>query len=278
MLSFLSKANVYQNVSAIVQLEIQSRYPAVVKDNIILLGVANKIVDVIVTPQLVEKVAQPALTLSVKFAQSPTEILNNKVVVETAQYKSQVKSTISELGLPELITVNVNYIIDSLPSQMTLVDLDNHPNSVFGIIIKARTLLQYNKAALSISWVVIILTAIAVIGTNLHNVRRIFEVAWVAFGIGAVVLLGIFFVLPSLLSLALANDSGSLLIVAQNKLVTDAVSYLLSQLKNIAVVYAVIGVVSFLLWRFLPFEKVQKHVNKTLHVIHAPQVSVKVKV
>ncbi|HVZ66748.1 MAG TPA: hypothetical protein VG917_00630 [Patescibacteria group bacterium] len=278
MLGFLENANVYNNVSDIVRLEIESRYPKTINNSIILSGLANKLLDFVVTPQTVEKVAKPALNLSVKFAQAPTSIIDNNVVIATAKYKNQARETLSGFGLPKILLVNAGFLIDSIPAHLTIVNLEKHPNSILGIIIKLRTALKYSHKIVTISWIVMILALIFAIGNNIHRIKDLLKTLWIGFGISGGLIILLFLARGTLFAFALPNSSDPITL-AQNRLVIDAVGYLLSQVKQIGVIYMVIAIISFVLYAFVKLDKVQSHINKVLRKlhIHVPQVTVEVK-
>lgn len=74
-------------------------------------------------------------------------------------------------------------------------------------------------------------------------------------------------------------NTQDVLTVAQNTLVVDAVSYILTEIRNIAIVYVGIAIISFIIWRYINFIKLQVQINKILRKfhIHVPTVTVKIK-
>jgi len=278
MLAFLRNANVYTNVSVIAKLKVQDSYPKIIANNFVLSGLADKLLDAVITPGLVERAAKPALILSVQFAQAPTDIVDNKVVVATAPYKQQVMQTVADFGLPKFLVVNAGLVIDAIPSQLTLVNLQKHPNSIMGIIIKARTLLHYNKTALHIAWIVEVAAMLILIIHNLHRIRILVLAIGVAKGIAGGLVVVLFYLKLWIMDMMLSGSSNAL-VLAQNKLVIDAASYVLLQMRNIAVVDLIIAAIFLLLWWFVHFDKLQSKVDKKLKKwhLHVPTVTVKVK-
>lgn len=276
MLSFLSKAHVYNNVSQLVKLEIQNNYPKPIRNNFLLYGLANQLVNAVVTPSLIAQVTKPALQLSVAFAKSPTSIVNNKVVVATAPYKQQAAGTLQKFGLPKFLVVNAQLLLDSVPKQLVLVDLQKRPNSVLGLIIKARTLLQNNQMALGISWSVLLGVVAVIVVYNLRHLNNMLKALFIGFGAVGIIVVTLYFLMPWILSTALSNTSTEILVV-QNQLISDIVTYLVLQMRNISLYYIAFGVVTFMVWRFVPLEHVQAKLDKILHKLHFPKVSVKIK-
>lgn len=276
MLNFLSNANVYSNVSTIIRIEIKNFIPKPLRNNILLSGLANNVIDGIVTPGLVAQAAKPALELSVGFAKAPTSIINNKVVVATAKYKKQAMSVLEGFGLPKFVIVNAQLLIDAVPQQLVLVDLNKRPNNVLGLIIKVRTLLQNNKTAMTVSWFIFVATLVTICMYNLHQVRYIFAVVFWAVGSAGVFIVVFYLLLPWIMSMVMSGSTDALTI-AQNTLISDAVLYLVMQMRNTAFLYIAIAILSFLCWKFISFEKIQAKIDRLMHKFHIPRVSVKIK-
>ena len=233
ILSFFENANVYGNVSNIVRLEIESMYPGPIKRNIILAGFADKLLDIVITPATVKKVAKPAVGLAVKFAQSPTSIIDNKVVVATAKYKEQAIIALTDFGLPKLLLINARFLVDSIPANLTIVNLEKRPNSVLGLIIKARTALQYSRTITNISWVVFWVSLLLIFANNIYRVRDMVKVLWVGLGTAGGVIVLFYLFLNSILSMVLPITSDAITI-AQNTLVIDVSNTRKSEAESIA--------------------------------------------
>jgi hypothetical protein len=167
---FLSKTGVYTDLSELIQLKIQEKYPSLIQNNILLRGLANKLVDIVVTPDLVSSAAKPAIAASYAFAQGPTELLNDEVVIMTDSYKEQAKSLLGDLDLPKLLVVNGDLLIDSIPNQFAIVNLEKHPGSVFGFVLQARGLFEKNKIARDLSWLVVIMSLLFLV---IHGIRHL---------------------------------------------------------------------------------------------------------
>ncbi len=275
MLNFLSRANVYNNASQIVKLEVQAYYPERIKNNFVLYGLANKLVDYVVTPGLIEKAATPALRATVAFAQAPTSIVSNKVVVQTAPYKAQASSTIGELGLPRILVNTINLAINSVPTQLTLVNLEKHPNSPLAMIIRARTLLQHNETLLVVTTFAMFFLWVVLIVYNMRHIKKLFEAIWLSLGSAFILVLILSLLIPWVVSMNLPGGANALG-VAQNNLVTDIVNYFVNQIQAIMWWYAGFAVVSFVVWRFVKFEKIQSKLDKFLKKLHIPTVEVKI--
>ena len=276
MLAFLKEANVYSNISSIIKLDIQGSYPAVIKNNIVVNGLADKLLEAVVTPSLVERFAAPAVKLSVKFANSPTSIIDKKVVVATAKYKKQALQAIADFGLPKFVVVNAGLLVDSVPPYLTIVNNEKHPNNIFALIIKMRTILAYNKTALQVSWVAIIALILILVVHNLTSIKRLLLVLGITFGIAGSLIIILNLMLPTIMSMLIPSSLDPA-ITAQNKLITDAVATLVGQILRCSFIYVILAVISCLIWKFVNLARFQTRVDKTFRHIHVPAITVKIK-
>lgn len=275
MMGFLKQANTFSHIADIARFEIRSYYPPVVANNFILRGVTDQAIDRIITPSLIEYGAAPALKLAYGFAKSPSSIINNKVVVDTNPYKTQAKQAIAEIGLPQIVVINADFLVDNLPPSLTLVDLEKNPNSVLGSIIKLRTFYENSQRWLSFSYVVLILSTFFMIALNLHRLKFMTNEFFIGTLVSGATILVATFVLPGIITMNLPTGGG--VIQAQNMLILDAMQVLLSKIRFIAYVYLGISLFLFLIIWFLPFEKLQKKFDRMLKRVHVPQVTVRVK-
>lgn len=272
--NFLENANVYTNLADIAKIEIQNHYPPRLKNNILEETLADRLVDSFITPGLVERIMEPSLKFSVVFANAPTMIISDKVVIDTTQYKQEASDVVVSWDLPKIFTRLGNTLISSVPTQLQLVDLSKHPNSPLGWIIKARTLLHYNAVLLNITWAFIIAILAILIIHNIVYLKRLFLSIWIAFISSSLLILVLYFGRVSIVSMFLPESTDQL-ISAQNNLVSDILYYLIRQLRHGGLLYLVIGVVFFVLWKILNFQKLDKKVARFLHRAHIPVVSIK---
>jgi hypothetical protein len=113
---------------------------------------------------------------------------------------------------------------------------------------------------------------------TIHRIKDFFAAVIWGFGISGVFIILIYLVRYWIMDMVLPNTQ-DVLTVAQNTLVVDAVSYILTEIRNIAIVYVGIAIISFIIWRYINFIKLQVQINKILRKfhIHVPTVTVKIK-
>lgn len=274
--SFMAKTGVYTDMSNLVRLKIQEKYPAQIQNNILLRGLANKLVDVVVTPEIVAKAAKPAIDASYAFAQGPTELVNDSVVLMTDPYKQQAKAMIGDLDLPRILVVNGDLLIDSIPAEFTIVNLEKHPNSVFGLILKARGLFEKNKIALDLSWLVIIMSLIFLLIHGIRHLRNLVTSLTISFGSAGLFVVIVSLLMPWIMRVSLPTAVTEIA-AAENNIVSKIVLTLFGEFRDVSYFFLGIAVVSALLWKFVQWEKLQVKVNKMLKKIHIPTIHVEVK-
>lgn len=264
MLNFFERANVYVNMSEIVKLEIEENYPPELQERVLVVALLDRLVDYVITPQLIERAAEPVLKLSVKFAQQPVSIVSDKVVVSTAKYKEQFSESLAESELPPFIVAAGESVITSVPAQLTLVDNAKHPDNILARVIQFRDMLEYNEIAFKYSKIAIFLAFLVLLFNNLRKLKTLFLALTLGVGISALaILVSALLAGPTMSTFAPATASE--MAALQNKLVTDVLLYLFLMLRNVGIVLAVAGVVCLLLWKFVPWKKPQARMDKLLN-------------
>ncbi len=266
--AFLQSAKTYSYTADIVKAEISDRLPQKIKDNFIQNALISKFMDFVITPDNVSKVAEPGLKVVYKVSQQPTEIVNNKVVVDTANYKSQASSYISGLKLSDVLNQSINELINSVPNQLTIVDLDKRPNSALAALIHARDYLKASHTAMVVSWWILALGLVLLLLINLRNFKRMFKSLSWGFGLaGGIIVIGSW-VFPSLFSAFGPKSSDEVIGESLNGLINSIFYTYHSQLRNFGVVCLIIAVIAGLTYMFVPLQKFQDQVNAQLDKLH----------
>ena len=161
--TFLRDAKAFNYTADIVQAEISDRLPQKIKDNVIEQALIAKFMDFVITPENVERLADPGIKILYKTANTPTSIINNKVVIDTTTYKAQASSYIASLKLPDAITQPGQDLVGSVPTQLTLVDITKHPNSPLALLIRMRNGLRTVHTILIVSWWVTVISLLVLV-------------------------------------------------------------------------------------------------------------------
>ena len=273
MLNFFERANVYVNLSEIVKLEIEENYPPELQQRVLVVALVDKLVDYVVTPQLIERAAEPFLKLSVKFAQQPVSIVSDKVVVSTAKYKEQFTESLSESDLPPFLVSAGQSVITAIPAQLTLVDNQKHPDNVLAKIIKLRDALEHNEALFRYSKILIFVAFFVLLFNNLRRLRTLLLALTLGIGIPALAIVIASLLAGPLMSALMPATSGEMAAL-QNKLITDVLLYLFLMLRNVGIALGILGIFCLALWKFVPWQRPQARLDTLLNRFHG---SVKVK-
>jgi hypothetical protein len=248
--NFFTKANVYVNLSTLAKEEIKKHYPEDFAKRTLQVALADKVLETVVTPELTKNLVESGLKVSVKVAQTPTSIIDDKVVINTDQYKQQVVELLDGMDLGKELNLVANRVVDSVPKELVLVDTKERPNSILAWIIKLRTILDYSRTITTIAWIALGVSLIVILLNNLKRIKTIFLVIALGFGGAAVAV-----ILLTLLVQAFTQPG----------LVGDVLNYVMSQINKFGIGFAIVTVVSLLIWKFVNFNNFQKKVNKKLH-------------
>lgn len=194
---FLKEAKVFVVTADIVKSEINAKLPESIKDNYIKNAVVAKLLDIVVTPENVAKVAEPGINAAYRLAKAPTDIENNKVVLDTSQYKTQASEYIPSLGLPKVITEAANDLIAAVPAELTLVDLEKRPNSLLATFIRIREMMKTINDIANVLWVITIINLLALVVVNLKSLGRLLHSLGWSFGVaGSLIVVGSYIFTP----------------------------------------------------------------------------------
>lgn len=188
---FLKEAKVFITTAEIVKAEISAKLPDSIKNNYIKQAIVAKLLDIIITPENVAKIAEPGINAAYKLAKAPTDIEKNKVVLDTSQYKKQASEYIPSLQFPKVITETANDLVNAVPNDLTIVDLQKRPNSILATFIRIRDMMRTINDAVNTLWILTILNIIVVVLVNLKRIgQMLYGFGW-SFGVaGSIIVVG----------------------------------------------------------------------------------------
>jgi hypothetical protein len=258
----LNQSGVYADASNLVKARISAGLEQRMQDRIVILAVSERLLDAIITPQLVEKQGQRILPLVSRVISQPLDIANNKVVVDMKSYKQRVTSELSSSTnpIPDILGPSVATLVAATPDQLTLVDMTQRPNSILGYLVKGKILFEHINTWNTIALTVGVVTAILLIIFNTENLRKLFRYLSIAYLVaGGIVFVGSY-LFPYLLMLVNTGPN-----IYLNKLVSDAVYYLFAETRMPAIIFLAIGGVCYFLFRWSYSDVIQTQVNKIFH-------------
>jgi hypothetical protein len=273
LLIFLKEAKAFNYTADIVKSEISDKLPQKIKDNVIESALISKFMDYVITPDNVEKLAGPGLKLVYKAADTPTSIVNNKIVIDTTTYKSQASSYIGGLKLADALAQPANELINSVPTQLTLVDNNKHPNNPLELLIKLRNGLRTVNTILVYTWWTLAITLLIILLLNLRNLKRLFKSITWSFAIPAVFIIVGSWLIPALISVFGPKSSDPVIGDSTNGLVNSIVTNLFSNTRTFGIVCLVIAIIAGLIYYFVPMQKVQDQLDTILNKLHKKQAN-----
>jgi hypothetical protein len=259
----LEQANVYNNASTLIKARLSARLDQQFQDRIVQAAIADRLLDAIVTPQFVEKQSQRVLPLAAKVISQPLDIENNKVVVDTKNYKAKVQAELAARNgkIPDFIEPTVNNLVTSVPNQLTLVDMTQRPNSILGTLTKAKIFFEHTILWNNIALTVGIVTGLLLLIINYRSLRTFFKYISIAYIIsGIVIFIGSYF-FPYLIMLFNTGPT-----IYLNQLVSDAAYYLFALTRMPSLTLLGLGLLFYLVFRLSYLDALQAQINKLLHV------------
>lgn len=218
---FLKEAKVFVTTAEIVKSEINNKLPASIKDNYIKNAIVSKLLDIVVTPENVAKVAEPGINAAYKLAKAPTEIENNKVVLDTSQYKKQASEYIPGLQLPKVITEAANDLVNAVPDNLTIVDLQKRPNALLATFIRIRDVMRTINDITNVLWVLTVINLLALVIVNLKSLGRLLHSIGWSFGVaGSIIVVGSY-IFPPITSSVIPQSTDPVIGNAMNTMVNN---------------------------------------------------------
>lgn len=262
---FLREAKVLDNGADIIKAEVNDKLPEKVKNNFIQNAIAQKLLDIIVTPENLSKVAEPALKLAYQVTtKAPTEIQNNQVVLNTQQYKDQASQFINNSKLPDVLNQPIDAIISATPNQLTLVsNVKDSPSNPLVIMIQLRNALRVINTSVTLLWWVIILDILAIIALGWREYRRLLHVTTWTFGIAGLFLTIGSWVFPPVLLLVIPQSTDPVIGSQLNELMANVINFLFNASRSYGLLFVLIAVIAYVLKRF---DLIAKAVDLSKHL------------
>lgn len=207
-INLLEKAKTFEYTAEIAKSEIQNRLPEKVKQNLIEQSIINKIMDAIITPQLIQNISEPAIKLAVKQLQEDPKLSleNQKIELDVAPYKQNLSNYVSSLGLPDGIKESANNFSQSLPDKLAIVDVEKNPNSPLLLLIKLRSLYNNILLANNILWVTLLISALCLVALLYKSVLRLSKLVAKSLVAVGVLVIAFSYLTPPALSLLVPNN------------------------------------------------------------------------
>lgn len=208
---FLKESQAFAVVADMTKAEIEGRLPDDLQSNFIRSAVASRVLDFIVTPESVAKLAEPGLRVAYRLAKLPTNVHNDKIVLDTVQYKEQAREFVPTLQLPTTIANTANRLVDATPDQLTIISLEKKSGSILAVFIKVRDTIRTINTTAVVLLILVIINILALIIINTKNIKRLLlPVAYLFGTVGLIVIVGSYAFTPIIsVLLPLGADSSA---------------------------------------------------------------------
>lgn len=268
---FLKQANAYENITELTKVEINKNLPDSIKSNFIKKALIQKVVDIIVTPENVAKIAEPGLTNLYKYSSKAADLASKKIEFNTVEFKKQTEQYLPKLGLSGSFTDTTLDFIKSVPDNVIIVNVEKQPNSPLAIFMKIRAAHKTVDTATNVTWIIALISLIGILLLNIKNANRLMSSLYWPLGIsGAILLVLTYITSPIALSFMPAgtdaNESGAI-----NNLVSGILNKYLELVRGYGWLYLIIALLIVALhWLYNSqkvhelFAKAQKSISKKL--------------
>lgn len=249
---FLRGAKVLESSADIIKAEVNDKLPDGIKNNFIKNAIAQKLLDIIVTPENLAKVAEPGLKIAYQVTtKAPTEIQNNQVVLNTQQYKTQAEQFVGSAKLPEVLSQPIDSIIQATPNQLTLVSnvKDSQTNPLV-LMIRMRNTLNMINAGVTLMWWIIILDILGIIALSWRQYRRLLHTAAWTFGAAGLFIVVASYMFPPILTLVVPQSTDALIGGQLNDLMANVTNFLFNQTRSYGLFFVLIAIIAYVLKRF----------------------------
>lgn len=216
---FLKDSQAFNNISDLTKAQIRQNYPEDVKNNFLKKALVEKTMDLIVTPQNIENVSQPAIKTLYRATARANKLSRETIIVNTASFKDQANSYLPTLGLPDQFESATSDFIKSVPDKVVILDPNSQKNTVFSVLVSiskayrtVNTLSDIALAGLLISFVLLILLYV-------KNLKSIFKPISITLFVSAVITGLISYFAPSLISLFIPSVQSPEIASASNNLI-----------------------------------------------------------
>ncbi len=208
-ITFLEQSNAFTYTSQIVKNEIETRLPESVQQNLIKRSLVDKLMDLVITPQLLQSISEPIIKLQITLLNRDTkniQLVNNKVELNIEPYKQNLSSYIASFGLPSGIQETVNDFSGALPNTITIVDGNKNPDSPIITAIKIKNWYNALGQVTAVVWVLLIISILALVALLFRDVHKLFRLNAKTFGVLGALVLVLSYVAPPSLNLLIPNN------------------------------------------------------------------------
>lgn len=206
---FLKESQAFENVTELAKDTVRNNLPEKVKNNFIEKALVEKIMEIVITPENISRIAEPGIKGLYQLSSKAASIADKNISFNTTAIKNQAQQYIPALGLPKAFVEASDDFVKSVPDEITILDVKKNPNSPLALFVKLRNTYRALNTVVNILWVVLVINILAIVLINLKALARMLKsFAW-AFGSAGVASLILSYLSPQIASLFIGSGSNS---------------------------------------------------------------------
>ena len=255
---FLKESQAIENITELTKVELRNNMPESIKSNFIKNALVNKVVDIVVTPENVSKIAETGLVNLYKLSDKAADIATKKIEFDTTIFKSQAEQYIPSLGLSESLTATTLDFVKSVPNNVIIVNVEKQPNSPIATFLKIRNAYKGINMTTNILWLVVLLSLIGVIIINRKSLRKVLRSIYWSFGIAGAFVLLASYIVPPIANSFLPSTGNASESTAIGNLVDGIINNYFGLVRGFAWLYIIVAAVALLINFLIGSDKVKE--------------------
>ena len=259
---FLKESKAFESIAEITKESIRSNLPDKVKQNFVEKAIIEKVMDLVITPENVAKIAEPGLKTLYSASGKLADLAEQQIVYNTLPIKEQAQKYLPGLGLPPAFSEATVQLVKAVPDEIKILDAKNNPNSPLNFFLKVRNAYRVLDSTANILWIMIVVNLVGILLLNIKLIARLFRSLGWAFGIAAAATLIISWIAPEILKLFLAGGTTASE-QSINELVINLGQSYFSMLRGYGWLYLLISALSTAIYYLISSEKVSELIKNT---------------
>jgi len=266
----LANANVYSHLSTMIKEVVIAHIPNTQHDAITN-AIAISVINAVVTPELIQQLGKPTLKVAVNWIAKPATISNNKIVIDTTQYKQQLKQVAQEKDLPQFLAPVGQQLEKAIPNQISIIDLNKNPHGIIQGIVRAKMFYQHINTLNTVAIWTAIISFFALIAINLRSIKRFLKTLAIGIATVSVVVLILSFLIPYvILPLFPVTNIDPVIKDEFNMMIQDIGNYLFAATRMPALYMLIGSGALYFLYRWSYVERLQASIDKAFFTKPAP--------
>ncbi|MDD5693105.1 MAG: hypothetical protein WC437_02310 [Patescibacteria group bacterium] len=246
--TLLVEAKTYYYTAEIIKSEIEHRLPEKIQNSVVGEAIIAKALDYFVTPKLVQNISKKPIErlITAINKEGNAGITNDKVVIDMANYKSQITQSISGWQLPPGLNNLATESVDSIPSQITIADLEKNPNSFVGYLVKTRAYINKLSNIIMVLVIILIVLITSTFAVNRNRLRKAFQALGWVLGISGILITLLSYLGPIILNSFIYIDNQSTVAALYNNMILKIEIYYVSIPGPMGILFILLGIVIYL--------------------------------